>query len=176
TAWRVSAGAVDQDGGEVTAIVHCAEDPSLPLTEVSASTEIDEGELGSVTTPRCPPGRALVAGGFDFGGSYDALFAEGYFTRKGTWSATGYGWFGSAELTAYGYCLKASDTVNRTAFPPQRVAPPEEVSEERPADEDSDWLIYAGVALAGFALVAWLIRRRRRVIRRRRASRRARRR
>ena len=54
-AWRVSAGAVDQDGGELTAIAHCAEDPSLPLTEVSASTEIDEGELGSVNTPAARP-------------------------------------------------------------------------------------------------------------------------
>jgi len=127
-----------------------------------------------VTTPRCPPGRALVAGGFDFGGSYDALFAEGYFTRKGTWSATGFGWFGPAELTAYGYCLKASDTVDRAAFPAQRVEPAESAAEEQPTDEDSDWLIYVALALAGFALAAWLIRRRRRIVRRRRANRRRR--
>ena len=53
-AWRVSAGAVDQDGGELTAIAHCAKDPSLPLTEVSASASVDEGEAATATTPPLP--------------------------------------------------------------------------------------------------------------------------
>jgi hypothetical protein len=156
SAWRVSAGAVDQDGGELTAIAYCAQDPSLPLTEVSASASVDEGEAATATTPPCPAGRALIAGGFGFGGSHDALFADGYFTRKGTWSATGYGWFGSAELTAYGYCAKARDTVDRTAFPvpPPATAPPADEEENRSA------LIYVGLGLAGIALAVWLIRRR----------------
>jgi hypothetical protein len=168
-AWRVSAGAVDQDGGELTAIAHCAEDPSLPLTAVSASTEIGEGELGSVNTPRCPRGRALIAGGFDFGGSHDALFAEGYFTRKGTWSATGFGWFGPVEMTAYGYCLEAEDTVDRTAFPAARVYRGE------PDGEDDSFVdnpvLIAGLGLVGLLLGVGILRRRR-VIRRREARRR----
>jgi hypothetical protein len=172
SAWRVSAGAVDQDGGELTAIAHCADDPSLPLTAVSASTEIDEGELGSVNTPRCPPGRALIAGGFDFGGSHDALFAEGYFTRKGTWSATGFGWFGPVEMTVYGYCLEAEDTVDRTAFPAARVYRGE------PDREDDSFvdnpMLIAGLGLVGLLLGVGILRRRQ-VIRRREARRRARR-
>ena len=154
TAWRVSAGATDRDGGELTAIAYCAEDPGLPLTEVSASASVDEGEAAAATTPPCPAGRALIAGGFSFGGSHEALFADGYFTRRGTWSATGYGWFGSAELTAYGYCVQARDTVDRTAFPvpPRATAPPADEEENRSA------LIYVGFGLAGIALAVWLIR------------------
>jgi MYXO-CTERM domain-containing protein len=165
--WRVSAGAVDQDGGELTAIAYCADqDRSLPLKVVSASAAVEEGESASATTPRCPRGRALIAGGFDFGGSYDALFADGYFTRAGTWSATGYGWFGSAELTAYGYCLKARDTVDRSDFPK------EPLPGEEPAGDDggeSNAVIYIGLGLLGLALLAFL--RRRQVVRRRANSR-----
>jgi hypothetical protein len=171
--WRVSAGAVDQDGGELTAIAYCAEDRSLPLTMVSASTEIDEGEAATATTPRCPRGRALIAGGFDFGGSYDALFADGYFTRAGTWSATGYGWFGSAELTAYGYCLEARDTVDRTAFPKEPPPPPE--GEQSSGDDgNSNALIYGAIGLLVLAVLGLFLRRRQ-VARRRSARREARR-
>jgi hypothetical protein len=155
-AWRVSAGAVDQDGGELTAIAHCAKDPSLPLTEVSAATSVDEGEAATATTPPCPAGRALTAGGFSFNGSHDALFAEGYFTRKGTWSATGFGWFGPAELTAYGYCLGVADTVNRAAFPPPRAGDADEGS-----DRDLRLPIFIGFVLVGCALATWVSRRRR---------------
>jgi hypothetical protein len=156
----VSAGAVDQDGGELTAIAHCAEDPSLPLTEVSASASVKEGEAATATTPRCPPGRALTAGGFSFNGSHDALFAEGYFTRRGTWSATGYGWFGPVELTAYGYCLKAADTVNRASFPAPRASPADG-DEDGSLIEDLGAPIYVAVALVACALVAWILQRRR---------------
>jgi hypothetical protein len=160
--WRVGAGAVDQDGGELTAIAYCAEDDrSLPLKVVSASAEVGEGEAAAATTPRCPRGRALIAGGFDFGGSHDALFADGYFTRAGTWAATGYGWFGSAELTAYGYCLEARDTVDRSEFP--KEPPPAE-----PASDDDGGnrvLLYVALGLLAVALLAFL--RRRQVVRRR---------
>jgi hypothetical protein len=168
TGWRVSAGAADRDGGELTAIAYCAQDPSLPLSEVSASTTVDEGESGTVTAPRCPPGRALVAGGFSFGDSDDALFADGYFTRQGTWSATGYGWFGSADLTAYGYCVKVRDTVDRSDFPAQRV-PPGTHDLEKGFPKA---LKYAGIGLAGVVLLGALLRlRARRKLRRRRHKR-----
>jgi len=152
-AWRVSAGAVDRDGGELTAIALCSADPSLPLTEVSASGNVGEKESGTVATPRCPRGRALIAGGFSFGDSHDAFFADGFFTRKGTWAASGYGWFGSANLTAYGYCAKARDTVDRSAFPPQ---PP-----RAPAAQGSSsnrWWIYVPAALGAVALILLLLR------------------
>jgi hypothetical protein len=163
--WRVSAGAVDQDGGELTAIAYCAEDRSLPVAVVSASAEVNEGEAAAAATPRCPGGRALIAGGFDFGGSHDALFADGYFTRAGTWAATGYGWFGSAELTVYGYCARARDTVDRSPFPKEpRLSSAASQSED---DGSGSALLYIGLGLLFLALLAFL--RRRQVVRRRRA-------
>jgi hypothetical protein len=136
----------------------------LPLVEVSATTSVDEGEVATATTPSCPPGRALIVGGFDFGGSHDALFASGYFTRAGTWSATGYGWFGSADLTAYGYCAEARDRVDRSVFP-KEPPPAEEPSDN---DGESNAVIYVGLGLLGLALLAFLGRRQ--VVRRRRAN------
>jgi hypothetical protein len=165
-AWRVSAGAVDKDGGELTAIALCAEDRSLPLKVVSASGEVGEGKAASVTTPRCPKGRALIAGGFSYGDSHDGLFADGYFTRAGTWTATGYGWFGSANLTAYGYCAKARDTVDRTDFPAEPPPPP---PAEESSDEDSHTWLYIGLGVLVVALLLFL--RRRQVVRRRRTKR-----
>jgi hypothetical protein len=157
--WRVSAGAVDADGGELTAIAHCATDPSLPITEVSASTEVDEDESATATTPPCPAERALIAGGFSFNGSHDALFAEGFFTRQATWSATGYGWFGSVELTAYGYCLGVRDTVNRAAFPAARLEPQ---SDDDDSGRDLGVPVAIGLVLVGGALATWALRRLRR--------------
>jgi hypothetical protein len=153
-AWRVSAGAVDRDGGELTAIALCSADPSLPLTEVSASGSVGDKESGTVATPRCPRGHALIAGGFSFGDSHDALFANGYFTRKGTWAATGYGWFGSADLTAYGYCAKARDTVDRSVFPPQPPPAPKEAS----GGDGTTPLIYVAAGLAGLTILLTLVR------------------
>jgi hypothetical protein len=165
-AWRVSAGATGDDGGELVAIAHCAdEDESLPLSEVSASVEVAEKESATAVTPSCPQGRALTAGGFSFNGSHDALFGEGYFTREGTWSATAYGWFGSAELTAYGYCLRVSD-VSRAAFPPAPKVEPaaavEEVEEDSSLFEDLKVPILIVLVLAAIGLVGWLLSRRRR--------------
>ena len=92
TAWRVSAGAVDQDGGELTAIAHVrmTESPSQGRLRLDRDRR---GQAGVSGHPRCPRGLALVAEALEFGGSHDALFAQGYFTRKGTWATTGYGWF-----------------------------------------------------------------------------------
>jgi hypothetical protein len=161
-AWRVSGGATGANGGELTAIAYCAEDRSLPIREVSTTVAVDEGEAATATTPRCPSGRALIAGGFSFGDSHDALFADGYFTRAGTWAATGYGWFGSAELTAYGYCAEARDTLDRADFPKE---PPPGTS----AGEDDDHtLLYAGLGALALIVVALFLRRRQ-VVRRRRA-------
>ncbi|MGH2957872.1 MAG: hypothetical protein ACRDL6_12875 [Solirubrobacterales bacterium] len=106
-AWTVTATAFGHDGGELTAIALCARDRSLPITEVSATTPILSGMPATATTPPCPAGRRLTFGGFSFNGSKNAFFAEGYFTAEGTWAAQGYGYFGPAQLTAYGYCLRA---------------------------------------------------------------------
>jgi hypothetical protein len=109
-AWQVTAASTGYDGGELTAIAHCARDESLPLTEVSASAPLFGGLSATATTPPCPPGLELTAGGFSFNGSRQAFLAEGRFNPDNTWSATGFGYFGPApDLTAYGYCLGASE-------------------------------------------------------------------
>src|SRR5262245_12190574 len=163
--WHVSGAAADRYGGELTAIAYCAEDPSLPVTEVSTSVEVGEGRTASATTPSCPDDRALIAGGFSFGDSRDALFADGYFTRAGTWAATGYGWFGSAELTAYGYCAQARDTLNRSDFPKEPPPGP-------PAPDDGGNTLLLIVLGALAVIVIALFLRRRQVVRRRRRRRR----
>jgi hypothetical protein len=166
--WTVSAGAVDADGGELTAIAYCAEDRSLPIKTVSATTTVGEKQVATVATPRCPRGYALIAGGFDTGGSFDALFADGYFTRRGTWAATGYGWFGSAELTAHGYCAEARDTVDRSVFPKE---PPTTSATTGSSDDDGGSpLVYIAIGAAVLALLALLLRRQQ-VLRRRRGRR-----
>ena len=163
--WRVSGAAGDRYGGELTAIAYCAKDPSLPVTEVSTSVEVGEGKAATASTPQCTDGRALIAGGFSFGDSRNALFPNGYFTRKGTWSATGYGWFGSTELTAYGYCAEARDIADRSDFP--KEPPP------GPAVDSGggNTLLYVAGALGLIALALFL--RRRQVVRRRARRRRA---
>jgi hypothetical protein len=108
-AWRVSGAAAGHDGGELTAIAYCAKDVSLPLKEVSTSVPQPGFMAATATTPQCPSGMRLIAGGFSFNGSRNAFFADGTFNPDGTWSATGYGYFGQADplgLTAYGYCAQ----------------------------------------------------------------------
>ena len=107
TAWQVAAHAAGWDGGELTAIAYCARDPSLPLTEVQASSPVEAGKLATATTPACPPGLALTSGGFSLNGSENAFFGGGSFDEGGTWTATAFGYFGPApSLTAFGYCLR----------------------------------------------------------------------
>jgi hypothetical protein len=105
--WKVTGSAFGAFGGELTAVALCAKDPSLPVTEISDSTAIAGGQRGSATTPACPAGRKLTTGGFSFNGSQQAFFADGFFNSTGTYSVTGFGYFGPAQLTAFGYCLKA---------------------------------------------------------------------
>jgi hypothetical protein len=167
--WRVSGGATGENGGELTAIAYCGRDSSLPIKEVSSEVSVGKGKAASATTPTCPDGYALISGGFSFNDSHNALFADGYFTRAGTWAATGYGWFGSADLTAYGYCAETSATLDRSDFPAE---PP-----SGPLVEDKDKhraIMYVGLGLITLFLLGFL--RRRQVVwqRRRRAKRLAR--
>jgi hypothetical protein len=163
--WRVSGGATGENGGELTAIAYCSSDPSLPITEVSTEVSVGEGRAVSATTPRCPKDHVLISGGFSFGDSQDGLFADGYFTRAGTWAATGYGWFGSANLTAYGYCAQARDTLDRSDFPRQPPPGPP------PSDAGGgDTLLYIVIGAAALIVIALFLRRRQ-VVRRRRTRR-----
>jgi LPXTG-motif cell wall-anchored protein len=159
----VSGGATGENGGELTAIAYCGRDSSLPIKEVSTEVSVGEGRAASATTPSCPDGYALISGGFSFNGSHDALFADGYFTRAGTWAATGYGWFGSANLTAYGYCAKARDNLDRSDFPAEPPPGP-------PPTGGGHTILYT-VGGAIVLLVLLLFLRRRQVVRRRRKRR-----
>lgn len=107
-AWRVSGRAFGLFGGEVTAIAYCDRQKKPLLTEVRRSAGVPAGTPAQVTTPSCPKGRKLTLGGFSTDGSHQALFSGGWFNKKnGNWTASSYGYFGpSANLTAYGYCLK----------------------------------------------------------------------
>ena len=163
--WRVSGGATGENGGELTAIAYCGEDTSLPIKEVSTEVGVGEKRAASATTPSCPDGYALISGGFSFNGSHNALFADGYFTRTGRWAATGYGWFGSANLTAYGYCAQARDTLDRSGFPNDPPPGP------APSGGNGNTVLY--IVLGALALIAiGLFLRRRQVVRRRRRRRR----
>jgi MYXO-CTERM domain-containing protein len=159
--WRVSGGATGENGGELTAIAYCGDDSSLPIKEVSTEVSVGDGKAASAVTPTCPQGYALISGGFSFGDSHNALFADGYFTRGGRWAATGYGWFGSADLTAYGYCAKARDTLDRSDFPIEPHPGPAASS------GGTSKVIY--IVIGAIALLALLLfLRRRQVVRRRR--------
>ena len=167
-AWRVSGGATGENGGELTAIAYCADDSSLPVDAVSTSVSVGEKKSASATTPPCPEGHVLISGGFSFDGSHDALFADGYFTRGGRWATTGYGWFGSADMTAYGYCAQGRDTLDRSDFPREPRPGPPPTREREGASSSA--ALYVGIGVLAVALLLFL--RRRQVVRRRRRARR----
>jgi hypothetical protein len=49
----------------------------------------------------------MTAGGFSANGSSATFFGGGSINGDNTWTARGFGFFGSAPvLTAYGYCLQ----------------------------------------------------------------------
>jgi hypothetical protein len=104
--WRVTGHAFGGFGGELTAIAYCTRSKRPMITEVSNSTSLAPG-YGSVTTPGCPPGTRMTAGGFSSNGSTSTFLTNGIINQDGTWSASGYNFGSGATLTAYGYCLRA---------------------------------------------------------------------
>jgi hypothetical protein len=103
--WQVSGTAYGAYGGELTAIAYCVRSKRALLTEVSAAAPLPMGAAASATTPACPNGRRLTAGGFS--ASDKTFFAGGSINANNTWTAHGYGFFGAAPaFTAYGYCLQ----------------------------------------------------------------------
>jgi hypothetical protein len=104
--WRVVGHAFGDFGGELTAIAYCTRSKRPLISEVSNSTSLAPG-YGSVTTPTCPPGTRMTAGGFSGNGSTTTFLTNGMINQDGSWSASGYNWGSGATLTAYGYCLRA---------------------------------------------------------------------
>jgi hypothetical protein len=110
-AWTVSGSAYGPTGqGELTSIAYCAKMKKPKLTEVTSSpAPIGANQVASATTPSCPKGRRLVAGGFsNGGGSPNAFFAEGTINQDNSFTSRSYGFFGPVSgLTSYGYCWPA---------------------------------------------------------------------
>jgi hypothetical protein len=106
-AWKVRASAFGGFGGEITAIAYCTRSKRPLLNEVSASTTIGQGQVGTVRTPPCPGGQRLVYGGFDSSPSGAIFMADGHFKRDGSWQASAFNRFGpTVTFTAHGYCLR----------------------------------------------------------------------
>ena len=104
--WQVVGHAFGHFGGELTAIAYCTRSKRPLISEVSQSTSLGAG-YGTVTTPACPPGTRMTAGGFSSNGSITTFLTNGMINPDGTWSASGYNWGSGSTLTAYGYCLRA---------------------------------------------------------------------
>jgi len=109
-AWTVTGSAYTAYGtigqGELTAIAYCARMKKPKLTEVSSTpVALNANQVGSSTSPACPKGKRLVAGGFSSGGSPNAFFADGVMNSDNTFTTRSYGFFGPvSSLTSYGYC------------------------------------------------------------------------
>jgi hypothetical protein len=109
-AWKVSGsayiGSGTTGGGELTAIAYCARSQKPILTEVnSATVPVAQGANGSATTPKCPGGLRLTTTGFALD-SRNGFYAGNSINNGDTTTANAFGYFGPANLTAYGYCQR----------------------------------------------------------------------
>jgi hypothetical protein len=110
-AWKVTGsayiGSGTTGGGELTAIAYCSRSKRRILTEVSsAPTPVAQGANGTATTPKCPGNLRLTTTGFALD-SRNAFYAGSSLNGGDTTTANAYGFFGPANLTAYGYCQRA---------------------------------------------------------------------
>lgn len=110
-AWKVTGsayiGSGTTGGGELTAIAYCSRSKRRILTEVSsAPTPVAQGANGTATTPKCPGSLRLTTTGFSLD-NRNAFYAGSSLNGGDTTTANAYGFFGPANLTAYGYCQRA---------------------------------------------------------------------
>jgi hypothetical protein len=112
-AWQVSGSAFGRFGGELTAIAYCLRSRAPLLSEVSAQTDLPIDESATATTPACPPGSSIVAGGFATSPTGPALVSSAYFNPDQSWSATAFNRAGpAATVSAHGYCMTGA-TIKR---------------------------------------------------------------
>jgi hypothetical protein len=110
-AWKVTGsayiGSGTTGGGELTAIAYCSKAKGPILTEVaSTQVAVPGGMNASATTPSCPGGLRLTSTGFALD-SRNAFYAGNSLNDDGTTTtANAFGYLGSANLTAYGYCQR----------------------------------------------------------------------
>jgi hypothetical protein len=104
--WQVSGSAFGNFGGELTAIAYCLRSRTQLVSEVASQSDLPHEESATATTPVCPPGSVMVAGGFSTSPTGPALVSSAYFNGDGSWSATAFNEFGpDAALSAHGYCM-----------------------------------------------------------------------
>ena len=107
--WTATGSAFGYFGGELTAIAYCRSAGGPLLTEVSAETTVSQGEYATATTPACPGGRVMIAGGFSSFPADSTLMTDGRINPDGSWSAAGYNEFGpTTTIRAFGYCHSPS--------------------------------------------------------------------
>jgi hypothetical protein len=110
-AWKVTGsayiGSGTTGGGELTAIAYCSRSKRRILTEVSsAPAPVAQGANGTATSPKCPGSLRLTTTGFALD-NRNAFYAGSSVNGGDTTTANAYGFFGPANLTAYGYCQRA---------------------------------------------------------------------
>jgi hypothetical protein len=109
-AWKVTGsayiGSGTTGGGELTAIAYCSKAKGPILTEV-ASTPVPVADHmnASATTPSCPGNLRLTTTGFALD-SRNAFYAGNSLNDDATTTANAFGYLGTANLTAYGYCQR----------------------------------------------------------------------
>jgi hypothetical protein len=103
--WTVSAtGIPGGSGGQVSAIAYCIHSRKQLLTQVaSAPAGVAPGRTGTATTPECPPGKRLIAGGFSAPSTLRIF--DGAFNGFDSWTASAAPYTGGGQVTAFGYCL-----------------------------------------------------------------------
>jgi hypothetical protein len=110
-AWKVTGsayiGSGTTGGGELTAIAYCAKSKKPILTEVASTpVPVPAGTYAPATTPNCPGNLRLTTTGFALD-SRNGFYAGNSLNSDGTTTANAFGYFGPANLTAYGYCQRA---------------------------------------------------------------------
>jgi hypothetical protein len=103
--WTVSAtGVAGGEGGQISSIAYCIGAHKKQLAEVaSAPATVTRGHPAGATTPDCPAGKQLVAGGYSAPPTL-RVFAGG-FADLNHWAASAASYTGNGQITAYGYCL-----------------------------------------------------------------------
>jgi hypothetical protein len=110
-AWKVTGsafiGSGTTGGGELTSIAYCVRIKKPILTEVaSMPVPVAQGANASATTPNCPGNLRLTTTGFALD-SRNAFYGGNSINGDNTTTANAFGYFGAANLTAYGYCQRA---------------------------------------------------------------------
>jgi hypothetical protein len=103
--WRVSGTAFGTFGGELTGIAYCRRKGGM--SEVSATTMINPGQVGSATTPPCLGKKDIVSTGFTTDPLGSTFYAGSRINEDD--STTGFGYnlsHAPATLTVKGYCLR----------------------------------------------------------------------